>query len=158
LKVASWERENPFWGVVSSEVKTDKKGILMATVKQFEDLHVWQDARDLVREVYKITKQRGFRRDFSLRDQITRAAVPSMSNIAEGFERGSRKEFIQFLNVAKGSNAEVRSQLRVAFDQEYIDKSMFEKLHDSALALSRRISKFITYLQSYPKNPRTRLS
>ena len=149
--------ESLFWGV-SSEVRTDKKGILVATVKQFEDLHVWQDARDLVREVYKITKQRGFRRDFSLRDQITRAAVSSMSNIAEGFERGSRKEFIQFLNVAKGSNAEVRSQLCVAFDQEYIDRSMFEKLRDSALALSRRISKFIAYLQSYPKNSRTRLS
>ena len=112
----------------------------MATVKQFEDLHVWQDARDLVREVYKATKQRGFKRDFSLRDQITRAAVSSMSNIAEGFERGSRKEFIQFL----------------ALDQEYIDQSVFEQLRDSALALSRRISKFITYLQSYPKNSRTR--
>jgi four helix bundle protein len=128
----------------------------MATVKQFEDLHVWQEARALVREIYNVTKQRGFKRDFALRDQITRAAVSSMSNIAEGFERGSRKEFIQFLNVAKGSNGEVRSQLYVALDQEYIDQKRFETLCDSALTLSRRISKFVTYLAKYPKNSRMR--
>src|SRR5262245_43610043 len=112
----------------------------MATVKQFEDLHVWQEAREIVREVYKVTKQRGFIRDFSLKDQITRAAVSSMSNIAEGFERGTRKEFIQLLNVAKGSNGEVRSQLYVALDQQYIDQRTFNKLRDSALGLSRRLA------------------
>src|SRR5215467_11530942 len=126
----------------------------MATVQRFEDLHVWQQARALVREVYKLTKKRVFSRDFALRDQITRAAISSMSNIAEGFERGTRKEFIQFLNVAKGSNGEVRSQLYVALDQEYIDSKMFEKLRESALALSRRIAKFIAYLQSFPKDSR----
>lgn len=128
----------------------------MATVQQFEDLHVWQDARSLVREIYKVTKQRSFRRDFSLRDQITRAATSTMSNIAEGFERGSRKEFIQFLNIGKGSNAEVRSQLCVALDQEYISQEAFTALRESALTLSRRLSRFITYLQKYPKNPRVR--
>jgi four helix bundle protein len=128
----------------------------MATVKQFEDLHVWQEARGLVSEVYKVTKQRAFRRDFSLRDQITRAAVSSMSNIAEGFERGSRREFIQFLNVAKGSTGEVRSQLYVALDQEYVDQKMFEKLRGSALAVSRRLAKFIRYLEGYPSNSRVR--
>ena len=130
----------------------------MATVKQFEDLHVWQEARGLVNEVYKVTKQRAFRRDFSLRDQITRAAVSSMSNIAEGFERGSRREFIQFLNVAKGSTGEVRSQLYVALDQEYVDQKMFEKLRGSALAVSRRLAKFIRYLEDYPSNSRVRRS
>ena len=130
----------------------------MATVQQFEDLHVWQEARELVREVYKVTKQRAFVRDFSLRDQITRAAISSMSNIAEGFERGSRKEFIQFLQVAKGSNGEVRSQLYVALDQEYIDQKMFDKLRNSALALSRRVAKFISYLHRYPSNSRVRHS
>jgi len=89
----------------------------MATAPQFEDLQVWQDARALVREIYKITKNSSFRRDFSLRDQITRASASTMSNIAEGFERGGRKEFVQFLNIAKGSNGEVRSQLCVAVDQ-----------------------------------------
>jgi len=130
----------------------------MATAKQFEDLHVWQEARGLVNDVYKVTKKGAFRRDFSLRDQITRAAVSSMSNIAEGFERGSRRECIQFLNVAKGSTGEVRSQLYVALDQEYVDQKMFEKLRDSALAVSRRLAKFIRYLEDYPSNSRVRRS
>jgi len=130
----------------------------MATVQQFEDLHVWQDARTLVSEVYKATKQRNFKRDFSLRDQITRAATSTMSNIAEGFERGTRKEFIQFLNIAKGSNGEVRSQLYVALDQEYIDQKAFAVMRESALALSRRIAKFIGYLESYAGNARVRRS
>ena len=128
----------------------------MPTAEQFEDLHVWQDARVLVREIYKITRQRLFRRDFSLRDQITRAATSTMSNIAEGFERGSRKEFIQFLNIAKGSNGEVRSQLYVALDQEYVDEATFNNLRQSALALSRRIAKFISYLERVPGNSRVR--
>ena len=130
----------------------------MATAKQFEDLRVWQEARSLVSEVYKVTKQGPFRRDFSLRDQITRAAISSMSNIAEGFERGSRREFIQFLNIAKGSTGEVRSQLYVALDQEYVDQKMFEKLRDAALAVSRRLAKFIRYLEDYPSNSRVRRS
>ncbi|MCX6929374.1 MAG: four helix bundle protein [Verrucomicrobia bacterium] len=130
----------------------------MATVEQFEDLHVWQGARGLVNEVYKVTKQGPFRRDFSLRDQITRAAISSMSNIAEGFERGSRKEFIQFLNVAKGSTGEVRSQLYIALDQEYVDQKKFEKLRDAALAVSRRLAKFIGYLEGYSRNSRVRRS
>ena len=130
----------------------------MATAKQFEDLHVWQEARGLVNDVYKVTKKGAFRRDFSLRDQITRAAVSSMSNIAEVFERGSRREFIQFLNVAKGSTGEVRSQLYVALDQEYVDQKMFEKLRGSALAVSRRLAKFIRYLEDYPSNSRVRRS
>src|SRR5664279_745594 len=128
----------------------------MATAKQFEDLVVWQEARGLVNEVYKVTKQGPFRRDFSLRDQITRAAISSMSNIAEGFERGSRREFIQFLNIAKGSTGEVRSQLYVALDQEYVNQKMFEKLRDAALAVSRRLAKFIRYLETYPSNSRVR--
>src|SRR6266849_3101464 len=126
----------------------------MATVQRFEDLHVWQEARSLVNEVYKVTKQRAFIRDYALRDQITRAAISSMSNIAEGFERGSRKEFIQFLNIAKASNGEVRSQLYVALDQEYIDQKMFDQMCEAALTLSKRLSKFIDYLESYPKNTR----
>src|SRR5258708_39379331 len=107
----------------------------MGTARQFEDLRIWQEARSLAQEAYRITKQALFRRDFGLRDQITRAATSTMSNIAEGFERGSRKEFIQFLNVAKGSNGEVRSQLYVALDQEYIDKKKFSLLRETTLAL-----------------------
>ena len=128
----------------------------MATAQQFEDLQVWQEARALVREICKVTKQRLFRRDFNLRDQITRAATSTMSNIAEGFERGTRKEFIQFLSIAKGSNGEARSQLYVALDQDYLDQATFDTLRRSALALSRRIAKFIRYLETFPSNSRTR--
>ncbi len=128
----------------------------MATARQFEDLHIWQDARVLVQEVYKVTKLRRFRGDFSLRDQITRAATSTMSNIAEGFERGTRKEFIQYLNIAKGSNGEVRSHLYVALDQQYLDQKSFSALKGSAIALSRRIARFITYLSGYPSNTRVR--
>ena len=130
----------------------------MATIKQFEDLRVWKEARILTREAYSFTKQRLFRRDFGLRDQLTRAAVSTMSNIAEGFERGSRKEFIQFLNVAKASNGEVRSQLYVALDQNYIDEGTFSGLRESTLALSRRLAKFISYLEHFPGGPRMRRS
>src|SRR5271169_7252114 len=105
----------------------------MATVRQFEDLNVWQDARQLVVAVYSVSKVRAFNQDFGLRDQIRRAAVSTMSNIAEGFERGSRKEFIQFLNIAKGSNGEARSQLFVALDQGYVDAGQFAQLRESAM-------------------------
>jgi four helix bundle protein len=128
----------------------------MATAQQFEDLRVWQDARGLVRTIYEVSKQRPFRHDFSLCDQIRRAATSTMSNIAEGFERGSRKEFVQFLNVAKGSNAEVRSQLYVALDQQYIDEKLFGELRESVRLLSRRLAKFIDYLETVPSNARRR--
>ena len=128
----------------------------MATVKQFEDLGVWQDARVLVKDIYSASKQRAFYRDFGLRDQIRRAATSTMSNIAEGFERGTRKEFIQFLNIAKGSNGEVRSQLYIALDQEYLTEKEFSALRDSAVSLSRRIAKFIRYLETYPSKTRVR--
>jgi len=128
----------------------------MATAKQFEDLGVWQDARALVREIYRASKQRAFYRDFSLRDQIRRAAISTMSNIAEGFELGTRKEFIQFLSISKGSTGEVRSQLYVALDQEYVTEKEFNALRDSALSLARRIAKFIRYLETFPSNNRVR--
>jgi len=128
----------------------------MATVKQFEDLLVWQDARTLVKDIYTASKDRGFYRDIGLREQIRRAASSTMSNIAEGFERGTRKEFIQFLNIAKGSVGEARSQLYVALDQEYLNQSRFNELKELALALSRRIVTFIAYLDKYPSNSRIR--
>jgi len=83
-------------------------------VKYFEDLEVWKEARRLTNEIYGATRNDGFSKDFGLRDQIQRAAVSIMSNIAEGFERGGNQEFIQFLYIAKGSCGEVRAQLHVA--------------------------------------------
>ena len=84
------------------------------TIKYFEDLEVWQEARQLTRQVYRLTNNSKFSKDFGLSNQIQRAAVSIMSNVAEGFERGGNQEFIQFLYIAKGSCGEVRSQLYVA--------------------------------------------
>ena len=128
----------------------------MATARQFEDLNVWQEARQLVGVIYESTKQRAFHQDFGLRDQIRRAAVSTMSNIAEGFERGSRKEFVQFLNIAKGSNGEVRSQLQVALDQKYIGENEFSAARDAAILLSKKLSAFIRYLEGYAGNSRVK--
>jgi four helix bundle protein len=91
--------------------------------KNFEDLNVWKQARQLTQEVYRLTKTEKFLKDFGLRDQIRQAAISIMSNIAEGFERGGNQEFIQFLYVAKASCGEVRSQLYVALDQGYLPKA-----------------------------------
>jgi four helix bundle protein len=128
----------------------------MATVRQFEDLAVWQEARQLVSAIYIASKQRAFHADYALREQIRRAAVSTMSNIAEGFERGTRKEFVQFLNIAKGSNGEVRSQLQVASDQKYISEKEFAALRDASILLSKRIASFIRYLENYSGNSRVK--
>lgn len=108
-------------------------------VERFEDLIAWQKARQLTAEIYRITSQGEFAKDFGLRDQIRRAAVSVMSNIAEGFDRGSRGEFHQFLVVAKASCAEVRSQLYVAQDIGYIVQEVFSNLNSSTDELSRII-------------------
>lgn len=128
----------------------------MSTARQFEDLGVWQDARTLVKEVYAASKQRTFYRAFGLRDQVRRAVTSTMSNIAEGLERGTRKESVQFLTIAKGSNGDVRSQLYVALVQEYRIEKEFNARHGSALSLSRRIASFIRYLNKCPSNSRMR--
>ena len=88
----------------------------MSTIDKFEDMEVWQNARSITKKTYICSGSGQFSKDYGLRDQIQRAAVSIMSNIAEGFERGSNKEFIQFLFIAKGSAGEVRSQLYVALD------------------------------------------
>jgi four helix bundle protein len=121
----------------------------MATAGQFEDPNVWQDARRLVGAIYIALKVPAFNQDSGLREQIRRAAVSTMSNIAEGFERGTRKEFVQFLNIAKGSNGEVRSQLHVALDQKYVSGKVFGELRQLALSLSKRLAVFIRYLEAY---------
>lgn len=115
-------------------------------VRKFEDLYVWQQARELVRLVYSATEPW---RDRSLQDQIRRAAVSVISNIAEGFERGTKDEFLYFLYVARGSCGEVRSQLYVAVDQKYLNQESFVKLQDKADYVSRLIAKFIA---SYKKS------
>ncbi len=106
-------------------------------IEKFEDLIAWQKARQLTKEVYSITKSGEFSKDFGLKEQIRRASVSVMSNIAEGFERGGRSEFHHFLVIAKGSCAELKSQLYVAFDAEYIDADLFKNLYDLASEVSR---------------------
>ena len=130
----------------------------MATVETFEELQVWQDARQLVKVVYAETRRRPFARDYRLCSQIQSAATSTMSNVAEGFERGSKQEFIQFLNIAKGSNGEVRSLLYVALDQDYLGSDRFHELRESALALSRRLARFIRYLEGFQGKTRVRKS
>jgi four helix bundle protein len=97
-------------------------------IEKFEDFIAWQKARKLTRDIYRTTNLPKFSRDFGLKDQIRRAAVSVMSNIAEGFERGRASEFHQFLSIAKGSCAELRSQLYVALDAEYLNDDQFMAL------------------------------
>jgi four helix bundle protein len=106
-------------------------------IEKFEDLIAWQKARELTKEVYQISRLGAFGKDFGLAGQIQRASVSIMSNIAEGFERGGRGEFHQFLSVAKSSCAEVRSLLYVALDVDYIKKSEFRKIMDNAEEVGR---------------------
>jgi four helix bundle protein len=118
----------------------------MATLQNFEEIEAWQRARELVREVYLVSGQGVFAKDFALRDQIRRAGVSTMSNIAEGFERDGRREFLQFLSVAKGSAAELKAQLYVAQDQHYIEQTTFERLYAMADTVGKMIGGLMRYL------------
>jgi len=109
----------------------------MAKIERFEDLIAWQKARELTRAVYEATRQGAFAKDYGLSSQIQRAAVSIMSNIAEGFERGGRGEFHQFLSTAKASCAEVRSQLYVALDAGYLNQDTFDQLIQKAEEVAR---------------------
>ncbi len=118
----------------------------MPTIERFEDIEAWQGTRALVKAVYDATGQGPFAHDYGLRDQIRRASVSIMSNIAEGFERGSDKELRQFLIIAKASAGEVRSLLYVALDLAYLDGPTYEHLTQQASRVSRQIAKFAKYL------------
>lgn len=104
----------------------------MALIKRFEDIRAWQEARILVREVYKMTRQGEFTRDFGLKDQIQRAAVSVMTNIAEGFDDESKAEFARFLGYSRRSAVEVQSLLYAALDAGYINQARFNELYEQA--------------------------
>lgn len=123
----------------------------MATIERFEDINAWQAARHLVSAVYRVSGRGKFEKDFGLRDQIRRASGSVMSNIAEGFERSTDREFRRFLYIAKGSAGEVRSQLFVALDLEYLTSDEFSDLRLKAEEVAKALSGFITYLA--PKDP-----
>jgi four helix bundle protein len=125
-----------------------KETLTMATIKRLEDIEAWQKARVLAKHIYETTGHGAFARDFSLKDQIRRASVSSMSNIAEGFERDGNKEFIQFLSDAKGSAGEVKSQLYVALDARFVTQPQFDELYHAADETTRLIGGFMRYLQA----------
>ena len=110
-------------------------------------MEAWQQARQLVRNVYGVTSVGAFAKDFVLRDQIRRASVSVMSNIAEGFERSGDKEFAQFLSLAKASCGEVRSDLYVALDQKYLSEEQFKAVSDQANRTSKLIAGLMRYLR-----------
>ena len=115
----------------------------MKKIERFEDIESWQKARNLTGRIYAITSIKKFSTDLGLQNQMRRAAVSAMSNIAEGFERGGNKEFRQFLSMAKGSIAELKAQLYVALDAGYINDDVFESSYTLANETGRLIGGFI---------------
>ncbi len=128
----------------------------MTTAKRFEDLEVWQRAKELTGLIYSFSSSGTFARDFGLRDQMRRASISIMSNIAEGFESQTQALFIRFLGIAKGSAGELRAQLYIAFEQEYITREEFETAFALAELCSKKLTKFIQYLESQPNSRRVR--
>ena len=120
----------------------------MGKIEQFEEMEVWQKARRLTTRIYGLSRTGEFAKDFGLRDQIQRAAVSVMSNIAEGFERRSDKSFQQFLSIANGSVGEVRCQLYVALDLGYISNGAFDECQREAIQTGRMITGLLQYLRS----------
>lgn len=120
----------------------------MSRVQKFEDLKVWQKAREVNLQIYKLSNKGSFSKDFGLRDQIRRASVSIMSNIAEGFERNGNKEFNQFFSIAKASSGEVRSQFYIAKDLEYISEEEFIPVFNMLIEISKMISGLMKYLKT----------
>lgn len=118
----------------------------MATIKRFEDLEIWQTSRILATQVKRITEIEPFSKDFRLKDQINAAAGSIMDNVAEGFERSSRLEFINFLSISKGSSGEVRSQLYRSIDYKYTSEEEIMKLINEYEVLATKIAGFMAYL------------
>ena len=125
----------------------------MATVENFEDLEVWQNARALTARIYKLTRSGEFSKDFGLRDQIRRATISIVSNIAEGFGRKSSSQFIQFLEIASGSTSEAEAQLYVALDLEYMTKEQFAETLSAAQRIGQMLTRLMQYLRTAPNRP-----
>jgi four helix bundle protein len=126
----------------------------MPKVNRFEDLDVWKNARQLVLVVYRLTQAEQFSKDFGLKDQIRRAAVSVVSNVAEGFESPTQKTFADYLGRAKASAGEVRTQLYLALDLAYVNQSEFDEAYQLALVCSKQLTRFIQYLHAQPNDRR----
>ena len=116
-------------------------------ITHFEEIQAWQEARKVAKEIYNFTKRLGFRKDFNLTSQIQRAVISVMANIAEGFDRQSKKEFVQFLSFASASTSEVQSHLYVASDQGYITEEEFKVAYAQAQKVKSMINGFMAYLK-----------
>ena len=128
----------------------------MTTYNRLEDLPVWKIARELTKKIYKTTSVGLLSKDFGLRDQLRRASVSVMSNIAEGFEHETQAQFISYLGRAKGSAGEIRSQLYIALDLNYISVTEFKILSNDVIACSKQLYGLINYLRAQPKSRRTK--
>ena len=124
----------------------------MPTITRFEEIEAWQTARELTKMIYSITEEGRISKDFELKDQLRRAAVSVMSNIAEGFESNTQALFIRYLGIAKASAGEVRSQLYVAHDVGFLTEQQFSSLFQTAEKTSRQLSRFISYLETHPQS------
>jgi len=118
----------------------------LATINRFEDLEIWQKSRELSLKIFNLANNSFFSKDFRFRDQLKSAAASIMDNIAEGFERSSRLEFINFLSISKGSAGEVKSQLHRALDQKYCSREEFDILYNEYNKLAGNIAGFMGYL------------
>jgi four helix bundle protein len=128
----------------------------MPTITRFEEIEAWQTARQLTKLIYSVTDEGKLARDFGLKDQIRRASVSVMSNIAEGFESQTQALFIRYLGIAKASAGEVRSQLYISRDLNYLTEEQFSNLIQMAEKTSRQISRFISYLEAHPQSKHIR--
>lgn len=126
----------------------------MAGITRFEEIEAWKTVRQLANLIYRLSEQGSFAKDYGLKDQIRRASVSVMSNIAEGFESRTDTQFINYLGHAKGSSGEVRSQLYVALDLKYISLEQFAEAYEFADKTSRQVSRFIDYLEAHPRKGR----
>ncbi|OFW55183.1 MAG: hypothetical protein A2163_01070 [Actinobacteria bacterium RBG_13_35_12] len=124
----------------------------MPTIKSFEELPVWKDARKFANKIYNLTNKFPKEENYGLTSQITRATVSIGSNIAEGFDRYSKKDFIKFLIIARGSISEIQNDLYIALDLKYIKQNDFQETYALAKELGKQINGFIKYLRLYDKN------
>jgi four helix bundle protein len=122
---------------------------MMASIKRFEDLKCWQEARELVKQIYRLTKNQGFNKDFELKNQITRIAVSVMANSAEGFHRNSSKDFIKFLDYSRSSIAETTSHGYVALDQHDITEKEMDQIKQQSDVIWKKVNKLISYPRKY---------
>jgi four helix bundle protein len=121
------------------------------SIRRFEDIQAWQVSRELCKNVYKLSASGKFAKDFSLRDQVRRAAVSVMANIAEGFDSHSNQEFVQFLYYALRSASELQSHFYIAHDQEYLTDIQFKELYDHTSKIKGMLFAFIDYLRAHKK-------